>query len=143
MPSPFPGMDPYLENPENFPDFHDSFITYLRENVQANLPLPYYAALGRRVWIEASRRSMGPDEHVIRRLSCSTSKRSSTAVTTPALTPAKSSTARWELSRPSGRSKRPGLKGWCSVLRIESLRNVPRRRGDRSRHGQGVGSHGQ
>ena len=30
MPSPFPGMDPYLENPEIFPDFHDSFITYLR-----------------------------------------------------------------------------------------------------------------
>ena len=27
MPSPFPGMDPYLENPEIFPDFHDSAIT--------------------------------------------------------------------------------------------------------------------
>jgi hypothetical protein len=27
MPSPFPGMDPYLENPEIFPDFHDSFVT--------------------------------------------------------------------------------------------------------------------
>ena len=25
MPSPFPGMDPYLEDPEIFPDFHDSF----------------------------------------------------------------------------------------------------------------------
>ena len=67
MPSPFPGMDPYLENPEIFPDFHDSFITYLRENLQASLPLPYYAALGRRVWIEASRRSIGPDVHVIRK----------------------------------------------------------------------------
>lgn len=31
MPSPFPGMELYLENPEIFPDFHDSFITYLRE----------------------------------------------------------------------------------------------------------------
>jgi hypothetical protein len=31
MPSPFPGMDPYLESPEIFPDFHDSAITYLRE----------------------------------------------------------------------------------------------------------------
>ena len=28
MPSPFPGMDPYLENPEIFPDLHDSLITY-------------------------------------------------------------------------------------------------------------------
>ena len=64
MPSPFPGMDPYLENPEIFPDFHDSFITYLREALQASLPAPYFAALGRRVWIEVSRRSIGPDVEV-------------------------------------------------------------------------------
>ena len=56
-----PGMDPYLESPEIFPDFHDSLITYLRENLQANLPPPYFAAIGRRVWIAASRRSIGPD----------------------------------------------------------------------------------
>lgn len=43
MPSPFPGMDPYLENPEIFPDFHDSVITYLREYLQACLPEPYFA----------------------------------------------------------------------------------------------------
>jgi uncharacterized protein DUF4058 len=61
MPSPFPGMDPYLESPEIFPDVHDSFITYLREALQASLPAPYFAALGRRVWIEVSRRSIGPD----------------------------------------------------------------------------------
>src|SRR5579885_1671065 len=66
MPSPFPGMDPYLENPEIFPDFHDSFITYLREALQAGLPAPYFAALGRRVWIEVSRRSIGPDLEVRR-----------------------------------------------------------------------------
>lgn len=66
MPSPFPGMDPYLESPEVFPDFHDSFITYLREALQAELPVPYFAALGRRLWIEASRRSIGPDLEVRR-----------------------------------------------------------------------------
>ena len=66
MPSPFPGMDPYLENPEIFPDFHDSVITYLREAVQASLPAPYFAALGRRVWIEVSRRSVGPDVQIQR-----------------------------------------------------------------------------
>jgi len=64
MPSPFPGMDPYLEDPEIFPDFHDSLITYLRENLQANLPAPYFAAIGRRIWIELSRRSIGPDVEV-------------------------------------------------------------------------------
>ena len=66
MPSPFPGMDPYLENPEIFPDLHDSLITYLRAKLQAGLPPPYYAAIGRRVWIEASRRSIEPDVHVLR-----------------------------------------------------------------------------
>lgn len=60
MPSPFPGMDPFLENPAIFPDFHDSFVTYLRENLQASLPPPYYAALGCRVWITASRLHGGP-----------------------------------------------------------------------------------
>jgi hypothetical protein len=64
MPSPFPGMDPYLENPEIFPDVHDSLITYLRESIQANLPAPYFAVLGRRLWIEVSRRSIGPDVEV-------------------------------------------------------------------------------
>ena len=24
MPSPFPGMDPYLESPDIWPDFHDA-----------------------------------------------------------------------------------------------------------------------
>src|SRR5437868_15520108 len=66
MPSPFPGMDPYLESPEIFPDFHDSIITYLRELLQASLPAPYFAALGRRIWIEVSRRSIGPDVEVRR-----------------------------------------------------------------------------
>ena len=31
MPSPFPGMDPYLENPVLFPDLHDRMIAYLSE----------------------------------------------------------------------------------------------------------------
>ncbi len=52
MPSPFPGMDPYLESPEIFPDFHGGFITYLREALQAILPVRYFAALGRRQWTE-------------------------------------------------------------------------------------------
>jgi len=28
MPSPCPGMDPYLESPDWFPDLHDGMITY-------------------------------------------------------------------------------------------------------------------
>ncbi len=66
MPSPFPGMDPFLESPEIFPDFHDGFIAYLRESVQSRLPPPYIAALGRRAWIEVSERFIGPDVEVVR-----------------------------------------------------------------------------
>jgi len=51
MPSPFPGMDPFLEHPDVFPDFHDGFIAYLRESIQRHLPPPYVAGLGRRAWI--------------------------------------------------------------------------------------------
>jgi hypothetical protein len=59
-------MDPYLESPEIFPDFQDSLITYLREALQKSLPAPYFAVLGRRVWIEVSRRTIGPDVEVRR-----------------------------------------------------------------------------
>lgn len=66
MPSPFPGMDPFLEHPAVFPGFHDSFITYLRETLQARLPDPYYAEIGDRVWVEVSYRRVGPDVNVLR-----------------------------------------------------------------------------
>jgi Protein of unknown function (DUF4058) len=82
MPSPFPGMDPYLENPEIFPDFHDSVITYLREALQASLPAPYFAALGRRIWIEVARRSVGPDVQIQRSQAGLSSRRHAAAATT-------------------------------------------------------------
>ena len=66
MPSPFPGMDPFLEDPIVFPDFHDRFNAYFSEVLQAGLPEPYYAALGRRAWVEMSERFIGPDVNVIR-----------------------------------------------------------------------------
>lgn len=67
MPSAFPGMDPYLEDPEVFPDFHDRYVTHLSEAIQQRLHPPYYAALGRRVWIEVSERTIGPDVIVAQR----------------------------------------------------------------------------
>ena len=59
-------MDPYLENRAISPDFHDGFIAYLREAIQPRLPHPYYAALGRRAWVEVSERFVGPDLNVIK-----------------------------------------------------------------------------
>ena len=66
MPSPFPGMDPFVEHPDIFPDFHDGFIAYLRESLQSRLPPPYIAALGRRAWIEVSERFIDSDVQVVR-----------------------------------------------------------------------------
>lgn len=51
MPSPFPGMDPFLEAPAYFGGLHDSMITYLREFLQAHLPEPYFADIADRVWV--------------------------------------------------------------------------------------------
>jgi hypothetical protein len=51
MPSPFPGMDPWLETPEVFPEFHHSLITYLREALNARLPVGYVATSANRVWV--------------------------------------------------------------------------------------------
>lgn len=67
MQSPFPGMDPYLEHPEIFPDLHSSLNFCLREALQSQLPPPYYAVIGRRAWIEVSLRYIEPDVHVLHR----------------------------------------------------------------------------
>jgi hypothetical protein len=45
MPSPFPGMDPYLEAPDIWPDFHDAFAGEIRALLNQALPAPYYARL--------------------------------------------------------------------------------------------------
>jgi hypothetical protein len=66
MPSPFPGMDPYLEHPAIFPGLHDSFITYIREALQPKLPEPYYAEISDRLWVEVSDRTIEPDVNVLR-----------------------------------------------------------------------------
>jgi hypothetical protein len=52
MTSPFPGIDPFLARAAIFPDSHDGFIAAMRERLQPQLPQPYYAALGRRAWVE-------------------------------------------------------------------------------------------
>jgi hypothetical protein len=49
MASPFPGMDPYLEDPAFWPDFHHQFIDDWREAVADLLPEPYEARLNERV----------------------------------------------------------------------------------------------
>lgn len=45
MLSPFPGMDPYLEAPDIWPDFHDALAATIRVDLNRTLPRPYYARL--------------------------------------------------------------------------------------------------
>lgn len=49
MGSPFPGMDPYLEDPAFWSDFHAHFITYCCDHLSDVLPEPYEAMIGERV----------------------------------------------------------------------------------------------
>jgi hypothetical protein len=65
MPSPFPGMDPFLEHPAIFPDLHDRFATELSTAINAVLPGKYYAGLASRVWVEESERYVEPDIHLL------------------------------------------------------------------------------
>ena len=66
MPSPFPGMDPWLEDVEYFRDLHNSLITYLREALNAGLPAGYRAVSNTLVWIDEENRRE-PDESIFGR----------------------------------------------------------------------------
>jgi hypothetical protein len=54
MPFPFPGMDPYLEEPAIWPDYHTTFLLHLRAEISLRLPSRYVARLDRYVWIPAT-----------------------------------------------------------------------------------------
>lgn len=60
MPSPFPGMDPFIET-QYFAGLHTGMIAYMQEYLQGRLPEGYFAATTERVWIDTSRRFVGPD----------------------------------------------------------------------------------
>jgi hypothetical protein len=52
MPSPFPGMDPWLEDEEVFPNFHDRLIIYLQDQLNLVMPTGYVATSKNRVWVD-------------------------------------------------------------------------------------------
>lgn len=68
MASPFPGMDPYLE--QFWGDIHHSFITYARDQLQPALPGDLRARVEERVFVESPighERTMYPDIRVVER----------------------------------------------------------------------------
>ena len=71
MPSPFPGMDPYLEAPHIWPDFHHKLASELGTELNESLPSPYYARLEMRSELGIteegkSRQRIIPDLAVVR-----------------------------------------------------------------------------
>src|ERR671937_748724 len=70
MPSPFPGMDPYLEAPDIWPDLHEALAAEIRSNLNQALPAPYYARLEMRPEVgiveDEGRRRINPDVAVVR-----------------------------------------------------------------------------
>ena len=68
MTSPFPGMDPYLE--QHWGDVHHGLITYARDQLQSRLPADLRARMQERIVVEPSEeaeRSLYPDDHVAER----------------------------------------------------------------------------
>ena len=51
MPSPFPGMDPYLENPGLWPDVHHRFISIASDLIADRVLPKYYVCIEERVYI--------------------------------------------------------------------------------------------
>lgn len=70
MPSPFPGMDSYLEGPKYWPGLHLSLIVMIRAALNRHLTANYYAEVDQYVWLETEeddpeRRGVRPDTFVI------------------------------------------------------------------------------
>lgn len=51
MPSPFPGMDPFIEISSLWADFHTSIVSEVRNALNARLPDRYVAAIDLHVWL--------------------------------------------------------------------------------------------
>lgn len=51
MPTPFPGMDPYLEHPALWPDVHNALIAAMRDELAPRLRPGYYVALEERTYL--------------------------------------------------------------------------------------------
>ena len=56
MPSPFPGMDPWLERPMTFPTLHNTLIIAMQRALKPLLPLGYLAVSANRVWVDPQAR---------------------------------------------------------------------------------------
>ncbi|PYS38752.1 MAG: hypothetical protein DMG14_16450 [Acidobacteria bacterium] len=66
MGGPFPGMDPWLEEPSLWSGVHASLIIYIRDQLQPQLRPRYIAAVEERVYVATADRMVIPDVSVRR-----------------------------------------------------------------------------
>jgi len=84
MPSPFPGMNPYLENPELWPEVHSRLIVTLADALNPQLIPKYRAAIDRRVYaLEGSEALFISIPNVTVERRSPSNRRSNVAVMTP------------------------------------------------------------
>jgi len=77
MPSPFPGMDPWLEGAAVWPGFHEKLIVKTVEIMQPELrSRGYYIDIGERVWLAEPGRGVVPDDVILENPARSTSSSS-------------------------------------------------------------------
>lgn len=62
MPSPFPGLDPYIEQHRLWPDFHDDLIAEIKRFLAALVPARYVVRTGERSYVVLAE-SEGKEEH--------------------------------------------------------------------------------
>ncbi len=65
MPSPFPGMDPYIEDKRWWEVFHSRFIAGMMDALNSRLSPKYVASSEQRLYIEQHRRAIRPDVSII------------------------------------------------------------------------------
>lgn len=80
MPSPFPGMDPYLENPALWTGTHQGLMSAMRAVLNKSLPKGYVARMEERCHIVPIERTVYPDVFVRRSPAPSGKSRGSSAV---------------------------------------------------------------
>lgn len=68
MPSPFPGMDPYLEKRSIWSGVHQRLIAYISETIQPLIRPKYIATIGERIQLAVARQSSIPDVLLLHRL---------------------------------------------------------------------------
>lgn len=67
MPNPFPGMNPYLENPAYWRGIHADLIITLRNAINAHLPSPFVTTIEERVYMALPNQYTFPDLALLER----------------------------------------------------------------------------